>query len=134
MSKIIKMLLAEIDEKSKIKLEKILPYKFEIKYAHHITIDWDVYDDKYLDIIGQKFNLVVDTLYFDNKIEAIAVEMTNFKIQSVNKDPHITWSGVSEIHPYYSNYMLHLAKKNSDLQSTKFTPIKLSFKIKAYYE
>jgi Fungal tRNA ligase phosphodiesterase domain len=133
MSKTIKLLLAEIDEKSKIELEKILPYKFEIKYAHHITIDWDVDEGKYLDIIGYKFNLVVDTLYFDDKIEAITVDMSGLGVQSVNKDPQITWSGVDYIHPYYSNYMLHLAKKNPKTQSIKFTPTKLNFEIKAYY-
>jgi Fungal tRNA ligase phosphodiesterase domain len=132
-SKTIKLLLAEIDEQSRIDLEKLLPYKFEIKYAHHITIDWDVPEIKYLDIVGQKFDLEVDTLYFDDKIEAIGVDMSKLKIQSINKNPHITWSGVLEVHPYYSNYMVYMAKNNLQTQSIIFPAIKLSFEIKAYY-
>lgn len=123
-----KFVYAELTAESVILLEKALKYKYPVHFGSYITLDWSVDFDLYTDIIGKKFELVVDTLCFDDKIEAIPVGLANSGIRSVNKNPHITWSSVAEINPYYSNYMLYVSD-----QKIKFEPIKIEVEVKADY-
>jgi Fungal tRNA ligase phosphodiesterase domain len=110
---------AELTAESKHKLESILPYKFPIHFGTHITLDWDVDPSKYQDLIGKKFNLTVDSLAFDDKIEALPVNLENSGLRSVNKNPHITWSASPEVDPYYSNYMLYITHDIVKFSSTE---------------
>lgn len=120
-----KFIYAELTLDSKKRLEKILPYRYEIHYGSYITLDWEVDFDLYRDLIGKSYKLNVNKLHFDDKIEAIYVDIKNSTLRSVNKNPHITWSGVKEINPYYSNYLLYVSDS-----FVEFDPVEIEVVVK----
>jgi hypothetical protein len=123
-----KFVYAELTPKSKQLLQSLLPYSYSVHHGNYITLDWDVDFELYSDLIGKTFYLTVDTLGFDNAIEAIRVDLSRSPIRSVNKNPHITWSANPEVNAYYSNYMLYV----SDQYKT-FGPVEIEVEVKADY-
>ena len=124
----IKFVYAELTPNSINLLQEVLKYKYPVHFGSYVTLDWSVDFELYKDIIGKKFELVVDTLCFDDKIEAIPVNLINSGLRSVNKNPHITWSAIPTINPYYSNYMLYVSD-----QKINFKSVTIKVKVKADY-
>jgi hypothetical protein len=113
----------ELTPTSKSKLEKVIPYKYELKYGDFITLDWDTDFRIHRKYLGKEFRFNIDKIYFDEKIEAIPVELAQLPFNSVNKKPHITWSGIKNINPYYSNYMLYTSDKFKNFEKTEIQTI-----------
>jgi len=100
-------------------LERVLPYKYEEKFQAHVTIDWDVSPKEYQKISGKKVSFEVSKPFWDEEIQAIAVDMQNSEIKSVNKYLHITWSARKGVHPFQSNCMLHFKPNSQTFKNTK---------------
>ena len=116
---------AELTSTSVEKLKNTLPFRFNRHFGTYITLDWKVDSFDYLDIIGKKYKLIVDTIASDSHCEAISVSLTNSELKSVNKNPHITWSVDDNFEPYYCNYMLEVTAKN-----TRFPPVEIEVVVK----
>jgi hypothetical protein len=98
----------KLTSESKEKLEARLSYKYNNHFGLYITLDWDNNFGECLPFKHQKFEVIVDKACFDDKIQAIPVDLSKLPIFSINKYPHITWPSVDGINPYYSNYMLYI--------------------------
>ncbi len=88
----------------------VFPPKYEVKYAHHSTIEFKPLTLEKIEL-GKKNKIKILGRVFDDKCDVLLVENPKSK----NKFPHITLSCASGVSPVYSNKLLEEASKEGKI-------------------